>query len=576
MGSALLAVVAVAAVAGSGTAGTSAALSAQALMGERVSGPWPMEAFAPRPGARAPSHTFAGRLVLGAELPGDQFRVLRDRFGDAKTNGGAARHLPPFDFAFVQSGDVLIPLERGPVRAAHPEWEFVVEPGHAWDQDGDGGLTRAAIPFALQERNANCLHNGVLTFLFGGNGHVSNVAYEIGKETCAYFHFDAWGMVRARYFPESLPQAAAAITAYGLERATRVPTRPVAQLAQDHPGVDPTQFGSPAEVVPADMTLYGVVLDGTHYTGGCDTRLGRYPYCDELDLPSYSLAKTLVGGLALMRAARLEPDVVGLRVSPLVPECPAATWADVTLGNLLDMASGHYTSELNQHDENSADMGAFFLAEDHAARVRYACEHYPLKTAPGSTWVYHTTDAYLLGTAVAAWYRGRAGAAADFYQDLLVDPIWRALDLSPAAAVSRRTRDSSNQPFTGYGLTLLRDDVVKLALFLSAGHGAIGSQQLIDPSMLRAALQQDPTQPGLPAGATALRYKNGMWAWDAQAVLGCSGPTWIPFLSGYGGIIVALFPNGIIYYYFSDGGVHAWARAAREADRIRPFCRKAT
>jgi hypothetical protein len=57
--------------------------------------------------------------------------------------------------------------------------------------------------------------------------------------------------------------------------------------------------------------------------------------------------------------------------------------------------------------------------------------------------------------------------------------------------------------------------------------------------------------------------------------LGCQNPTWIPFLSGYGGITVALMPNGMNYYYFSDGGVFSWARAAAEANRIRTFCQPA-
>jgi hypothetical protein len=45
-------------------------------------------------------------------------------------------------------------------------------------------------------------------------------------------------------------------------------------------------------------------------------------------------------------------------------------------------------------------------------------------------------------------------------------------------------------------------------------------------------------------------------------------------MSGYGGIVVAMFPNGMTYYYFSDGGVFRWAIAAAAADRMRNFCSK--
>jgi Beta-lactamase len=550
-----------------------AALSFAELTGEPPHGPWAMAAFAPAAGAREPSHVFEGRLVLAGEAPGGGFRVLRDQYGDATANGGAAQHLPAFDFRFVQSGHALIPEQRGAIASDHPEWEFVLEPGRVWDQDGDQGLTRAAIPFALEERNANCMHNGVLTFLFGNSGRITNVAYEIGRETCAYFRFDAWGELHARYLPAAVPAKASLIEEYRRQVAGRVPTRPMSSLATDHPGADPREFGSPLEVNPADMTLYGVFLDGVHYTGGCETRFGTYPYCDELDLPSYSLAKTLVGGLATLRAALLDPRVLSATITSLVPECAGHGWDDVTIAETLDLATGHYNSDADQRDENAPDMLPFFLAEDHASRIRFACTHYPRRAPPGTRWVYHTTDSYLLGTALAAWHRRRAGPAADFFHDLLVEPIWHPLGLSPAVDVTRRTRDATHQPFTGYGLTLERDDVVKLARFLTGG-GRIADRQVVDPAMLRAALQREPASPGLEASGPAFRYHNGLWAWNAAAYLKCRSPAWIPFMSGYGGIIVAMLPDGIIYYYFSDGGAYAWARAAREADRIRAFCRR--
>ena len=155
-----------------------------------------------------------------------------------------------------------------------------------------------------------------------------------------------------------------------------------------------------------------------------------------------------------------------------------------------------------------------------------------------------------------------------------MEPIWRRLELDPAIDTVRRTRDALQQPFSGYGLTLHRDDVARLALFLGTAQGAVGSVALVEPALLRAALQRDPAAPGLSAPDPAFRYQHGFWAWNAAATLGCTAPAWIPFMSGYGGIVVALFPNGTVYYYFSDGGKFAWARAARAADQLRPFCRR--
>ncbi len=69
-----------------------------------------------------------------------------------------------------------------------------------------------------------------------------------------------------------------------------------------------------------------------------------------------------------------------------------------------------------------------------------------------------------------------------------------------------------------------------------------------------------------------MRYNNGFWAYNAQAALNCADPVWIPFLSGFGGVLVALMPNGVVYYFVSDGGDYRWARAARAANTIAPMC----
>jgi hypothetical protein len=43
-------------------------------------------------------------------------------------------------------------------------------------------------------------------------------------------------------------------------------------------------------------------------------------------------------------------------------------------------------------------------------------------------------------------------------------------------------------------------------------------------------------------------------------------------MSGFGGISVAMPPNGAVYYYVSDGGKFSWARAVAETRRLKPLC----
>jgi hypothetical protein len=535
-----------------------------------------MSAFAPpADDAAGTRHVFEGRLHLVRERSEHGFRALLDRYGDAGANGRAAMHLPEFDALLVQSGPALIPVRRGVIRGAHPEWELILEPGRVWDEPGDGDATRAALPFALEERNANCMHQGVLTFLFRGDGSLSDVAFEIAHETCAYFQFDWWGYAEAAYAPQAIPGAAEVVARYREEVRTRLPVRPIATLAQDFPGARAEDFASPREVPPPSLSSDGLVVDGVVYAGDCPTRFGPYPFCAALDLPSYSLAKSIDGGIATFALAALYPEVLGAPVADYVPACAGpGGWQGITIENTLDMATGRYLSSEDNQDEDSADMLGFFTAETHAKKIAFACTHYPRRALPGVQWVYHTTDSYVLGTALDAFYRAKVGAGADVYDDLLVRDLWSALDLSPALAAPQRTYDAVRQNWTGYGLTLHADDVAKIAMFLQSADGRLGARQVLDRQLLDEALQRDPMHRGLRAGSDDLRYNHGFWAWNAQRTLGCRDPTWIPFMSGYGGILVALFPNGMTYYYFSDGGVFRWALAAAAADRLRSFCKK--
>ncbi len=529
-----------------------------------------------RPYEAAPAQaTFTGRLRFTV-LPADaRSKLLTDRWRIATPDGAWA--VPPaFDFGFVQVEGHLVPVERGIVAGDGDWWDWIVGPGRTW-QDGDTGWSLASVPFALIERNANCIHNGVLSFRFRGESEVSRVAYQVSQETCWYFQFDGWGTAAARRVPDPAIDAAAVAAAFRTETARRLPVKPIEALSGDYPGLDPGSFGSEEDIPPRDMTVFGVMLRGVHYAGGCGTRAGRYPYCNEMLLPSYSVAKSVAGGYALMRAERVHPGARKALVVDYVPECArAGGWEGVTFEQLLDMATGRYDSTVNQADEEEANSSRFFIAPTHAEKLEIACARYPRKSPPGAQFVYHTTDTYLLGAALAAWWREQKGPEADFYADLLADPVFRRLGLSPELAVPRRTLDAAAQPFTGWGLVLRRDDIVKLAGFLSLGEGKLGQEQVLDAQMARAALQRDPGDKGYLTPDGEFRYNNGVWAWDVAKYAGCKEPAWIPYFSGFGGITVAMPPNKAVYYYVSDGGIYRWARAVAETGKLRSVCPEVT
>ena len=139
---------------------------------------------------------------------------------------------------------------------------------------------------------------------------------------------------------------------------------------------------------------------------------------------------------------------------------------------------------------------------------------------------------------------------------------------------SRRTRDDVRQPFVGFGLTLLPDDVAKLGQWLNPLSAS--ARDLLDTRMLRSALQLDATDRGLATTADGtLLYNDGFWAMRIDDLPGCDVPVFVPFMSGFGGVTIALLPNGVTYYYFSDGNEFRFRRAvyaAAQPSSLLPDC----
>lgn len=532
-------------------------------------------AYAPSPDASQPTHRFEGRLRLRGK-PSTRTLVANKDYLSNKEIRQARSFPDDFDFEFVQDGDALIPVQRGPIPGKHEWWEFLLEPGKVWNEPADHDLTRAAIPFALTEKNANCTHNGVLMFLFNDDRVLEHAAVQISSETCLYLQFDLWGMLKAEYAPQSVQDADTIIAAYRREIAARLPTRPLAELATEFSGVD---LASLATARDTSRTRHGVVYKGINYVSNCPTRHGDYPYCEMLDVPSYSVAKSVVAGVALMRMEKRYPGTATRPMSPLVPAsgCRTDAWKDVDLLDLLDMSTGHYDSSKYMADEDAAKIVPFFDATSYTHKLAFSCEAYPRAIGPGRAWVYHTPDTYLLGVALDNVLKQQTrGADSDIFNDVVEADIFAPLQLSPTARTTRRSYDATAQPFFGWGLFLHADDIAKLGMFLGPDQGRINDQPLLDDGLLAQAMQRDAEHRGLQvAHLENFRYQHGFWARNLQQELGCGQPTWVPFMSGFGGILVAMFPNGAIWYSAADDGELAsinFAKPAQELAKLGSIC----
>lgn len=541
------------------------------LAKESLATPLSTTAFSPPEEAPIPAQRFNGLLTLDVRGNKSGINILVDSYGVAGDENLDLMTLPSFSFEYVSDGSTVIPVKREPQRSNHPYWEIILEPGRAWSDAADLDWSRAALPFALKEKNQNCTHNGLMTFLYKSDGAVSRVAWQVTSETCLYLKVDLWGVAEAAYTPGQVHNAMEIIAAYRKELAMRLPVKPFSSLATDYPGLDPGAFQPPGM---ADASVYGFVINSVHYRSQCPTRYGPYPFCDVLDLPSYSLSKSIFGGLAYLLLSARWPEFAATPVSSLIPECnsPDRRWDKVTPAHLVNMTTGNYDSSVFNADEDTA-MNTFFISETNAGKLRFSCEAWPHKSPAGTQWVYHTTDTYLLGVAMNNFLKQKLGDDADIHRDFLYPQLLEPLDLSPLMQWTQRSYDDVSQPFTGYGLILHSDDLARLLLALN--NDSLTSKAMAATDFDSAMFRSREPWPKPPApGSNNLAYSHGFWGVDASQWIGCSTATWIPFMSGYGGIAAALFPNGSVFYFFTDSNQHSFRNAAVEVNKALNYCKE--
>ncbi|MBI5932962.1 MAG: serine hydrolase [Chloroflexi bacterium] len=529
-----------------------------------ASAPVDESAFAMPENAAPPLHAFQGKLDLTGESVEGGFLPLRDDFGynaDAKW-----QHLPEISFEFIQSGSHLIPVEQGLVYTGHEHWNYMVAPGRAWQETGDQGFSRASFPFALIERNQNCVHNGLMTFLFNDTS-VSNVRFQVTQETCMYYKFDMWGQLKGSYAPYQVKDASALAEAHFDWLAHRMPVKPISALAEDYPRARINVAAIPSGITPDDATVYGLSFNGMHYISQCNTRHGVYPYCVEIRLPSYSTAKSALAGIAYMRLGQLyDPNIGSLPVRDYIPQA-GSDWDGVTLNHALDMSTGHYARPGYMFDEYYGLVSSqFIVAESHGEKIAHALS-FPRAGVPGQLWVYHSTDTYIATQTMFEYLRKQGGG--DLF-DMLTNDIFIPLHFSRGSLVSLRTENSpTGRPFGSHGMFYTPDDIVKLGSFLISEAGVLNGGQILHPSLLADTMQKNPSDRGLPTTQYDHMYNNSFWAKDY--FLPCNFTA--VFMSGYGGISVVMLPNGVTYYMFSDNGEFIFDSAVNEAAKLEEVCK---
>jgi len=157
---------------------------------------------------------------------------------------------------------------------------------------------------------------------------------------------------------------------------------------------------------------------------------------------------------------------------------------------------------------------------------------------------------------------------------MLTNEVYTPAKMSTGFMSTLRTDNSAmGVPFSGYGLFWTQDDVAKMVKLLNNDHGVVNGVQILSPSMLDDTMQKNSADHGLvTSGTVPFQYNNAFWAAPPSQFTQYTCPIYIPFMSGYGGITIAMAPNGATYYYFSDNNEFSWYNAINETNKINPMC----
>ncbi len=535
-----------------------------------AAGPVHNDCFAPPPHAAPARHAFSGTLALpGAELA-------------YATPGGdrGSWALPGVEIAFFTHGDHLLPVTRDFVELSDRgrQARLLISPGRVWSEPGDEGLSRAAFPFLLTYRFYNGARNGLATFLFDDE-RVSAVRFQITQETAAGSQYDMWGQAAADYRPAPIAGRENLASAFVEEYRQRWPLRPWSDLEALHPSADLTGFDG--DLSPEEVSASGLVVDGVVYLKACNTRTGPFPYCASMRHSVYSVTKSMAAALALFTLAeRYGDEIFNYRIEDYVAvTADHDGWSEVTFADALNMATGigdenpERYSRQTAPDENGEKMSRWNRAPSASEKLDASFTYGDYPWGPGEVFRYNSTHTYILAAAMDALVKSREGPETRLWE-FVGREVLRPLGILHAPLRHTKEPDGGpGLPEMAVGLYPTIDMAAKIASLFQAS-GRHEGRQLLSRDKLDEALYRTPAR-GLRTGGhrklfDVSTYHLSFWYEPFRIEEGCM--VRIPSMSGYGGNLVVMMPNGLTAFRFSDSGDHDIGGMVGVANAIRPFC----
>jgi hypothetical protein len=551
--------------------------AAQLLNAAQPSGLTDNSRFAPGPDAKwAPA--LNGTLSLG----GATMDVLSDAPGGGITNpvdGKDTTFFPDVSLSFFTAGQQLVPVTQNVIRNGvlpntRSYWDVIVQPGRVWTQPGDEGWHRASFPFALVNSIEGETHTGIAMFLYRGSD-ISAVRFQVVQMTAPYDvpeYFSAWGVTGAD-FTAGVAHLWKLRNLHLRSEAARLPERPWSALKRI---ADPTAvdaFNSYSDVIES-----AAVVDGKLFRSDCPTSAGPFPYCSDVRYGVWSVTKSAMLNVAMMRLAhKYGRWIVHAPIARYLPQARTSGWRDVTIGDLANMASGH--GPAGDPTCYLCDYTRWYLAPSEDEKTAEALD-YPRFATPGTVYNYRDQDAYLLGVVEEKLLQKREGQHADIWR-MVRDEVYRPLGIYQAPTNMTIEPDAVGphavgQPMMAYGYYPTLDDLAKVAA-LYQNHGAWNGRQILNRSLVNRLLARpSPAPQALPGSDDGSHWY--LTDWHIQRVESSHGCIrYVPQMEGWGGNTVTVLPGDTTLIRMRNNWVGDPSDPQVEinalADELSPVCR---
>ncbi|MCG6921908.1 MAG: hypothetical protein LJF15_12615 [Acidobacteria bacterium] len=518
--------------------------------------------FTPLGGVLPTSHRLCGTLHF-AETP------MATTHPDSGWMGSGQTLFPAFSLPVVTVDDWLIPLERdlilsgrGAGGSGRSLWNIIANPGHVWEEPGDGGLSRATLLLTFTDNYVGQARNALATFVFS-ESEVSSAAVQITQETAPndeYLRTDFSALVPLTLESDCPAGAEGAIAAFGRERASRLPLRQWSDLPDAGSSYSVSRNG----FADTDVSALALLMDGQLYQQTVATRSGPHPWPQWMRHGVFSVTKTLGLGLSMFYLAHRYGDAIfEEQIVDYVPElADHPGWHGVTFHHALNMVTG------TAGGERGAAIGPFIQARSAASKIA-AIHAYPdAPPAPGTEFTYYSTHSFVLSQAMNNYVRVREGPNADYWT-MVSEDVLEPIGV-PHLPLSRSFENDGRlgTPIMGWGSYPDVDAAAKVAQLLQ-DEGVFQRRQLLSRAKVREALRRA-GRDDYPTGNSAERYLHSVWTVRTD-VGSCTID--VPTMSGDGGNHVMMLPSGLSVVRFMDADDYEVSYATRAAEMYRSSCR---